>query len=237
MLNGTWCSPEDRLALRSLPGHVRGALQTHTLPHWFGTSPTCSTDPLSLITDGWQHHPQNPRRRKARGNCLSGTASILNPLLKWLLYPRSVCVHLATREHFETNKAWAVCPGLRLNPAVLGVGGGAGGGGREHSLDALRHLATSGGSQMAFKADGCVLWSLVTCGSDNEVFWCADTLYSVTMVLCLWWHHLICTALPHLWKASIFTRVPVSLLLLFFSVRLNFSQRENIAWYWFQRTR
>ena len=40
-----------------------------------------------------------------------------------------------------------------------------------------RHLATSGDFQMAIQADGCVVWSLVTCGSDNEVFWSPDHIW------------------------------------------------------------
>jgi hypothetical protein len=52
------------------------------------------------------------------------TARILKPPLKWLLYLGSFCVHLAAREHFETSRARAVCPGLLLNPAVLVMGVG-----------------------------------------------------------------------------------------------------------------
>lgn len=44
-------------------------------------------------------------------------------------------------------------------------------------FQSLRDLAKGGGGlQMAIKADGCIWWSLVTCGSDNEVFWSPDNI-------------------------------------------------------------
>lgn len=159
-------------------------------------------------------------------------ARIPNPLLKWLLCPHHSVFVRPLESTLRLAKS-GLCAQASSGLCCPCDGGGEG----VHFLAALRPLASSSGSQMAIKADGCTLRSLVTCGSDNEVFWCADTFYSVTMVFCLWWHHLICPALRHLWKASIFTRVPAFLLLLFFSVRLNFSQRENIARYWFPRTR
>lgn len=119
------------------PGSVQTSLRTHTLSHCFDTSLGCSAEQLSLIMS-WSYHPQKPpslldggslesRRWRDRGlslPCLSRTLEFWILLLTWLLYPRSFCVHLATREHFETNKVWAVCPGLLWTPLSLWRGWG-----------------------------------------------------------------------------------------------------------------
>lgn len=56
---------------------VRGALQTWTLFHFFDKSLRCSSEQLSLVTDGWQRHPWIPRefthQRIPRIRAMKGT--------------------------------------------------------------------------------------------------------------------------------------------------------------------